>query len=595
MGFKTLVTIRHMIQGIQSNEYVLPAIQREFVWSASQVERLFDSLLRGYPIGSFLFWQIKPGNVGNFQFYQFMDHYHQRDYRHNPSIALLNGEGVTAILDGQQRLTALNLGLRGWYAEKLPRYRWNNDQAFPKRQLYLNLLGKPRPDVDLAYEFRMLRDKDLESQQEGRFWFPVGDIFNFDGVDKAFYYCVKHKLTEDGDTTASSNLINLWQIMNDQPVINYYLEEEQDLDRVLNIFIRVNSAGTVLSYSDMLLSIATAQWQDKDARKEINDLVDTLNRIGEGFQFGRDFVLKSSLVIADLPAIEFKVSSFTLRNMLLIEERWDDIVRALRLAVSLLASWGYSWQTLPSNNAVIPIAYYLSKLGSPPQFVESMHYKEERDAIRRWLAIALLKRIFSGQSDSTLRTIRRVIEINHDTFPVDALADALKQTRPMYFAQPEMDGLLSYRYGQSYTFIVLSLLYPWLKFDQRFHLDHIYPKSMFNEKELTKQDIPPERWHEWLDHVNDLANLQLLKGLPNEEKSDQEFESWLQTATSGKPDLAKYMEEHLIPDVDLAFENFPAFLAAREQLIEQRLADLLDIQLDAEETEPVYDSYRTEE
>lgn len=65
--------------------------------------------------------------------------------------------------------------------------------------------------------------------------------------------------------------------------ISYYLEESTELDKVLNIFIRVNSGGTPLSYSDLLLSFATAQWQDKDARESINEIVDELNEVGRGF------------------------------------------------------------------------------------------------------------------------------------------------------------------------------------------------------------------------------------------------------------------------------------------------------------------------
>ena len=60
MGFETPITISKAIGEIQSNKYLLPAIQREFVWSAEQIESLFDSLLRGYPIGSFLFWKVLP-------------------------------------------------------------------------------------------------------------------------------------------------------------------------------------------------------------------------------------------------------------------------------------------------------------------------------------------------------------------------------------------------------------------------------------------------------------------------------------------------------------------------------------------------------
>lgn len=581
MSFQTPITIMSVIQGIQSNEYVLPAIQREFVWNATQIERIFDSLMRGYPIGSFLFWRIKAENVEQFQYYQFMDHFHERDFRHNLPIELIGKKDIIAILDGQQRLTSLNIGLRGWYAYKLPYYRWDSDHAFPPRQLYLNLLHRPNPDEDYAYEFRMLRDQDLKAAKDDAHWFPISEISKLNGVDDAFYYCVEHDLTQDKDKTASGNLITLWRMVHEQPIINFYQESSQDLEKVLNIFIRVNSGGTTLSYSDMLLSIATAQWREKDARREINDLIDALNKRGEGFQFTKDFVLKACLVLAEVATIQFKVSNFTRKVMLNIEERWDEIARSLHLATALLASWGYSWQTLPSNNAVIPIAYYLYQKQNPANFVDSAQFKEDRQVIRRWLAVALVKRVFSGQSDTTLSTIRRILQSNTDGFPADAIADALRQTRPMYFARPELDGLLSYQYGQRYTFIILSLLYPWLKYDQHFHMDHIFPRSMFTEQRLEKLGIPKERWGEWMDHYNDLGNIQLLQGLANLEKSDQDFESWLQNATSGKPDMEHYLHSHLIPDVELHFGNFPVFLAAREKLILDRLAQILDVQLDA--------------
>ena len=84
---------------------------------------------------------------------------------------------------------------------------------------------------------------------------------------------------------------------------------------MLNIFIRVNSGGTTLSYSDLLLSIATAQWKNKDARQEITKFVDEINQIGNGFNFDKDFVLKACLVLCDFKDIAFKVDNFNAETM----------------------------------------------------------------------------------------------------------------------------------------------------------------------------------------------------------------------------------------------------------------------------------------
>jgi uncharacterized protein with ParB-like and HNH nuclease domain len=68
VSFEKPITIAKAVSEIRTNGFVLPAIQREFVWDAEQIERLFDSLMRGYPIGSFLFWEVEPQNLGEFQF-----------------------------------------------------------------------------------------------------------------------------------------------------------------------------------------------------------------------------------------------------------------------------------------------------------------------------------------------------------------------------------------------------------------------------------------------------------------------------------------------------------------------------------------------
>jgi uncharacterized protein with ParB-like and HNH nuclease domain len=583
MGFETPITIEKVIQGIQENKYVLPAIQREFVWDGEQIEKLFDSLMRGYPIGSFLFWKIEPDHLSDFQFYRFMDHYHERDHRHNEPIDIVGGTSTTAVLDGQQRLTALNIGLKGWYANKLPYFRWNNDYAFPTRRLYLNLLNRPE-DNGNAYDFKMLQEKETKPVAGKKFWFRVNDIFKFKELQDTMYFCIEQGLTADKRTFPSSALMELFRIIKEKPLVNYFQEESQDLDKVLNIFIRVNSGGTILSYSDMLLSIATAAWKKIDARKAIYDLVEDLNDIGERFQFNKDFLLKSCLVLSDIPAIEFRVSNFTRENMEKIEGNWEAITKALKETVKLISGWGYSWQTLVSNYAIIPLAYYIYKLETPTNFISSLKYTQDRELLRKWLQLALLKRTFSGQPDNVLRPIRKVILENPGGFPFNRILEELKATsKSMKFDSAELDGLLGYHYDQPYTFSVLSFLYPWLKYDQQFHVDHIFPRAMFSIKELRNHNIPQENWPLWMDHYNDLGNLQLLQGPVNIAKSDEPFDSWLTKECPSPDKLAVYKQLHLIPDGSLRFEDFPKVLEEREKIIRKKLAEALDVKLSEKE------------
>ncbi|WP_433955912.1 DUF262 domain-containing protein [Janibacter indicus] len=75
MGHQEPISIAKALRHIQEHRLILPAIQREFVWKPSQVIRVFDSVMRGYPVGSFLSWRVSPETISKFKFYGFMKDY----------------------------------------------------------------------------------------------------------------------------------------------------------------------------------------------------------------------------------------------------------------------------------------------------------------------------------------------------------------------------------------------------------------------------------------------------------------------------------------------------------------------------------------
>ena len=265
--YQTGGTISSLIDQVRNNELILPAIQREFVWRPDQICNLFDSLLQGYPFGTFLFWRIQPDNRGKYQFYDFVTHYHQRDNPHCPPLKDLPARELVAVLDGQQRITALNIGLRGSYSQKIHGKWWTSPDAFPLKRLYINLLGQPEDETGSRYQFEFLTDKQAGDISERDYWFRVGRILEEDRDD------LHDELNDgwEGDReslkSARSVLRHLITTILDKDKIAYYEEKEQDLEHVLNIFIRMNSGGTVLSYSDLLLSIAVAQWNGNPPEK----------------------------------------------------------------------------------------------------------------------------------------------------------------------------------------------------------------------------------------------------------------------------------------------------------------------------------------
>lgn len=579
MSFERPITIEEAIDKIQKKKYYLPAIQREFVWKVEQIEKLFDSLMRSYPIGTFLLWLVEKENSRNFQFYGFIRNYHEDEASHNPKADVSGEDDLIAILDGQQRLTALYLGLKGTYAYKLKGKRWDNPDAFPARMLYLNLLNTSQ-DSSCDYEFRFLTEEESTFKDPVTYWFKVGDILGFDKeVDVARYPIRNNIGGSDSKKTefAVSALFKLYTVIKKDPVIHYFLEKDEKLEKVLNIFIRVNSGGTPLSYSDLLLSIATAQWEQKDAREEVTGFVDDANRIGSGFDIDKDFVLKTCLVLSDFPDIAFKVDNFNKKNMLKIEQEWDRISNAIRCAVTFASSYGFNRDTLPSYIALIPIAYYIYKNKLSYEFISTSKFREERERVYKWLIFTLLKRTFSGQPDNVLRPVRQVIAENVKTFPLNQLIEKLKGTpKSIIFDDDDIENLFNNKYGGQHTFATLALLYPTLDFKNKFHQDHIFPRSSFTMQNLVKNSFDRYKSEFYLQNFDYIANLQLMEGIPNQEKSSMNFKTWfLKNFPKDDSTRKEYMTKHYIPNTDLSFGNFEEFINQRKKLMKDKFLTIL--------------------
>ena len=585
MAYETPLKIYNVIQDISANKYILPAIQREFIWNTSQIEQLFDSLMHGYPIGAFLFWELPKSSYKKYEFYSFLQNYHERDATHNPKTNPSTTDSVMAVLDGQQRLTSLYIGLKGTYAEKIPYRKWHSATAFPKRKLYLNIV-KAAEEENVQYDFQFLTSEEVDADKNDSnyFWFEVGKILDMKELGDVTEFLLENitysespSYSKEQGKFANRTLSKLYNVIHEEAVISYYKETAEELDKVLNIFIRVNSGGTPLSYSDLLLSIASAQWSKYDAREEITDLVDGLNSIGGGFNVNKDFILKSALVLTDFRNVAFKVDNFNKANMQSIENNWKVIQKALYSAFNLVSSFGFNRDSLKSNNAVIPIAYYLKTIGLPNNFETSTAHAKNRKKIKKWLIMSLIKRIFSGQADNVLRVLRDVIARNEkNDFPLETIIDKLRgNTKTIVFTDDDIEMLLELKYGKGETLTALMLLYPSLDFNNKFHIDHIYPKSKFTENKLRRRGITSEQTAEYINCVNNIANLQLLEALPNIEKQDKDFDVWFEDNCPSDSDKYQYRKVHYLPNMEYTYPNFIEFIEKRRGLMKKKFKDLL--------------------
>jgi uncharacterized protein with ParB-like and HNH nuclease domain len=582
MPFETPIPIRHAVQNILDGKYVLPAIQREFIWEPGQIELLFDSLLRGYPISSFLFWEVPRKQVKEWQFYKFLTHYHELNAKHNEPAQLTGDRDVTAVLDGQQRLTALVIALTGSYANRIKNKRRSNLAAYPVKKLYIDLLGRADDtDEQKSYAIRFLTPEEAAADTP-RFWVALPELFSkIKNVSDVLMFMAMERISSsprEKRDFAARTLGTLCEALNTQGNINFFLEREADLEKVLQIFIRINSGGTKLSYSDLLLSIATASWKGTDARQEIHRFVDELNSVSDELTFDQDFVLKSALVLSDISDVKFKVENFNAQNMATIERAWPSIKAALSLAVQLAKSFGLTDRSLLSANALIPVAYYLHKKGATDTYLNSSAVSADRAVVRGWLVKILLRGTFGSMADTILSALRGVLQAAPaNGFPDAEIDERLTElNRSIKFTVEEIQNLLGLQYQNRQTFLVLSLLYPNFDFSNGFHIDHVYPRGKMTERRLLSKDVKPEDARLWPELRDNLANLQLLQGGPNKAKSDSDFDEWLERELGDKTKKGYFLAMHYFPNWDaFPYPKFGEFLKEREEILGKYLEKAL--------------------
>ncbi len=381
--------------------YFLPDIQREYVWlkkaDEKKIEQLFDSILRGYPIGSFLFWKLQKEDIAksdeqdenklNFQLYQFHTNYDERK-PHNEKIYIeqISRDDLSIVLDGQQRLTSLYIGLKGTRTLKKKGARYDNPNAYEEKRLYLNLKHQPnmdKPEDNYQFEFHAK----VPTNDKNHFWFKVGDILELEsGI---LNYAQKHDLKE--------NELNLLEKLKDafhtKQLISFFEEKEKNLNKVLNIFIRVNSGGVKLSYSDLLMSILTASFSS-DIREKMNELVDALK--DKGFpNVEQDQVLKTCLLLIGKDTT-FELKNFNKNNIKEIEENWEKITESIYNAAKLLETFGYA-KYLGSAYILSTLAYFY--------FLKQKIDKNDEEQALKFVRNAQITSYFTPSTDTKLSII----------------------------------------------------------------------------------------------------------------------------------------------------------------------------------------------
>lgn len=569
-----------------NTQYFLPAIQREFVWKPRQVTLLFDSIMRGYPISSFLFWELKDENRDKWEIYRFADEAHSDGTRHVKHHAPYGISRLTLVLDGQQRLTSILIGLKGVYRIRRPRTWSTIPGNSPAYMLYLDLFEDPAPRDDEQefsgkqyYGFAWRPAEQAPVNTAEHHWFRVGRILDCENDDR--FYDLRDSEEEtfpQGVTKAKENLFErnlgrLYDAVWKDAAISYYVERDQDYDRVLDIFVRANEAGTELTKAQILLSMLTSKWSKYKAKDEIEALLHYLNeQLPKKNNLGPEFIMRCCLVLAGLP-VRYRVSSFTNSAIAAIEDGWPAIRGTIEKTVRLANSFGLDHGNLTSANALIPLAYYVHQHPKTTFLGDAGFEVRNARLMRRWLFSVLLRKVFGRAPEQLLANTRRVLgETRPDgDFPYAALEAELVRMHHVPGTDPAIiDLMASARYGSA--FLPLSLLYRDNLWGVTPHQqDHIFPKALFSPEHPPFRQLPTEKQARLTELSDRLANLELLEEAENNEKRAKPFDQWIRTRDES------FKTRHFIP-ADAALydlEHFEEFCSAREALLRERFCQVL--------------------
>ena len=554
------ITIYAALQNIKDGKYVMPAFQRQFVWSMEQIEKLWDSILLDYPIATFLFWHVDDSNVTwdtyfcNFLSEVTFDSRKQADsvnYELN-SIDVKNTD--TAVLDGQQRLTSLFLSLFGEGYIR-PNYARKNTGSKIVTKLLIEL-NKNKISVD-EEEYNSKKFDIRFSEKVGRLsptQFEVKTIldekFQDETIrDKAIEEAITN-VPADSKDYARNILQKLYKKIFVEKLVRYTEITDMKQDDALEMFVRFNSGGKALRKSEITMSILEAYWPS--AKTEFGKiLVDSY----EGFD--TDFIIRSALMLYG-DVVKSNINKKTAEEM---KNDWNGFKKALTNLESLLKEMKIDVSRFSSSwNVLLPIIYYI-------------YYNPDYDKNIKGVRAYLLRAIFFTYFQSGTTSKLQQMKSNINSFDDEITIEMLDQMNDLRVTDGKIEDVLNSEKGSRVAGEVLYYLnLDWTNKNFKYEQDHLHPDNRFNgSKPIT---VTIEGWKRWRGMRNRLPNLHLLEGRSNGSKNDMRLVDYYNDMNDGQK--ADFCKQAMIPkDVSLEIEDFEKFYEERKAIITERIRELL--------------------
>ncbi len=554
------ISIYEALKNIEDRKYVIPAFQREYVWSMEQIEKLWDSILLDYPIATFLFWHIDDDIVSwDTYFCDFVktttfDSKKQSDCN-NCELSRINCKiSDTAILDGQQRLTSLYLSLYGtaYIREKHARKKTSggtiaklfielNKKAVIEEYNYkkFDIRFSDRCGKYSATQFEIRKIIDTKFQNKETRIIAINDI-------------VKNVPAESQEY-ARNILEKLCVKIYDEKLIRYTEIINMQQEDALEMFVRFNSGGKTLKPSEIIMSILEAYWPS--ARVEFGKI------LTDSFvDFNTDFIIRTALMLFG------NVEKTNINKQIAddLKNNWEAFKKALKNLKLFLEKSKINISRFSGRwNVLIPIIYSLYK---------NHDYEKNYGAMQKYLMRVALFGYFVSGTKGKLKRLKNRIENSDYSITVDML-DGIPELR---VTDSKIEDVLNSEKGSRIAGEALYYLcHNWMNDEFKYEQDHLHPNERFSDDNRKPLAISFEEWKEWKGNRNRLPNLHLLEGRSNASKSNMSLNDYVNDMNQEQKRL--FFEQTFIrPGISLDFDNFGKFYAERKSNLAKKLRELME-------------------
>ena len=538
-GSQALSSIVHEIE---RGSVKVPQFQRDFVWSKDKSARLLDSLLKGFPIGTFILWKTDE---------------ELRSIRNLGGVDLLptpKGDSVQYVLDGQQRLTSLFATLKGLTVQRTGR-----TENF--REMYVDLAAGP--DESLVFT-------DV-SQTQSDSCVPFADL-------------VKKDFDELGVLPEFRERVRNYKRIIDGYQCSVIVVPEARIDTATEIFTRINVTGKPLSVFEIMVAKTFDYDKNFDLAEKTNYLIEDLADHDYGTLPDIVFLQAASVIMTK----ECSKKHILQLNKQKFIETWATTEDAIRSAVdylrmSLLVPVS---QLLPYKALLVPIAYFFAKHPAPPS-------GEMDDRLRDFFWRVSL----SGRYSYSLET-----RLAQDVHIIDDILDG-KQPVYDYPVKPTKEFVESsgaFNAGRSFVKAVLCCLAgkrprsfknnahviinnDWLKRANSKNYHHFFPKASFKGQHANDK------------RINHIANITIVDDYVNKREIRSKRPSvYIEEFQKKNVNIPKALRTHLISmdQAGILDDDYDKFFNYRCRAIARELAKkLIPQQVDEQGQRPNQDDF----